>query len=71
MPQDFSKQTNKTPALTEGMVLPQDNVTVYGTATTQFYAEGQAFEVHSAIAKKLVKAGKATEKAPEVKKADK
>lgn len=71
MPQDFSK-TSKAPALTEGMVLPQDNVTVYATAKTKFYPEGEAFEVHSAIATKLVEAGKATDKAPEVsKKADK
>lgn len=68
MPQDFSQQKKKT-ALQEGMVLPQDNVTVYGTVSTKFYKEGEAFEVHSAVAKKLVAAGKATEEPK--KKADK
>lgn len=68
MPQDFSK--SKRPALQEGMVLPQDDVTVYATKSlvSLGYTEGQEFVVHSAIAKKLVKSGKATEEAPKAKK---
>lgn len=63
MPQDFSK--SKKPALQEGMVLPQDDVTVYATKKLAgLYQEGEAITLHSAIAKKLVATGKATEEAP-------
>ena len=68
MPQDFSKA--KRPTLQEGQVLPQDDVTVYATKSLASlgYAEGAEIVVHSAIAKKLVTAGKATTEAPKAKK---
>lgn len=70
MPQDFSK--SKRPALKEGMVLPQDDVTVYATKKlTGLYNEGQEIVVHSAIAAKLIESGKATEDAPKAKEAPK
>lgn len=68
MPQDFSK--SKKVALAEGEVLPKDDVTVYGTGG-KFLELGKEYVVHSAQAKKLVEAGKATMEAPEGKKAKK
>lgn len=64
MPQDFSKA--KRPTLQEGQVLPQDDVTVYAGKALSIlgYKEGDEVVVHSAIAKKLVASGKATEKEP-------
>jgi hypothetical protein len=68
MPQDFSKA--KQPALKEGMVLPQDDVTVFATdKLAGLYPIGSEVVVHSAIGKKLVAAGKATEEAPKPAKA--
>lgn len=63
MPQDFSK--SKRPTLKEGMVLPQDDVTVYATKKLAgIYPVGGEVVAHSEIAKKLVSSGKATEEAP-------
>jgi hypothetical protein len=42
----------------------QDDVTVYATEKTKFYAKGEAFKVHSAQAEKLIASGKATKEAP-------
>lgn len=47
------------------LVRPKDDVTVYATKKLEkFYKVGEAMTVHSELAKKLVKSGKATEKAP-------
>jgi len=63
MPQDFSK--SKRPTLKEGMVLPQDDVTVYATKLLSgIYPLGGEIVAHSVIAAKLVESGKATEEAP-------
>ena len=71
MPQDFSK--SKRPDLKEGMVLPQDDVTVYATEKLAGlgYKVGGEVVVHSAIAKKLIASGKATEEVVKAKKDDK
>lgn len=70
MPQDFSK--SKRPALKEGMVLPQDDVIVYATKKLAgLYQEGEEITLHSAIASKLVAAGKATKEAPKKAKEEK
>ena len=53
----------------EGVIRPQDDVTVYATAKVEGsknndYKEGDEIVVHSALAEKLVAMGKATKEAP-------
>jgi hypothetical protein len=38
--------------------------TVYSTGKNRYYAAGDAITAHPLLAEKLIKAGKATEKAP-------
>jgi hypothetical protein len=48
----------------EGTVVRmQDKTTVYATGKCRHYAAGDAITVHPELAKKLIKAGRATEKA--------
>ena len=56
-------------------IRPQDPVTVYATEKTgsskfNNYKTGDAMEVHSVLAEKLIEQGKATKEAPKTKKAD-
>lgn len=48
----------------EGYVKPQDPVTVYATALDVFHLEGEGYEVHKALATKLIASGKATKPLP-------
>jgi hypothetical protein len=58
--------------MSEKKVKPVDNVTVYATDKLKsLYTAGSPIELHSIQAEKLIKNGKATKDAPEVKKADK
>jgi hypothetical protein len=41
----------------------QEKVTVYATEKCRYIAKGAEIKVHPLLAKKLIKAGKATEKA--------
>lgn len=51
--------------LPEGYVKPQDPVEIYATDKIKgIYNAGDAFTVHSALAEKLIKSGKATRTAP-------
>lgn len=69
MPQELTtKMMEKLPE-NSNLVRPFDKVTVYATgAGGGHHAEGEALEVHPLLAKKLLEAGKATEKAPKEKK---
>jgi hypothetical protein len=58
--------TTKT-ALKKGEIKPNDMVTVYATAKAVHMQEGAEWEVHSALAEKLIASGKATETAPKKK----
>jgi hypothetical protein len=67
-PQHLSTKVEK--AKTQGQVMPFDKVKVYATkkltssdALADITEEGQEMEVHPALAEKLIKSGKATEKA--------
>lgn len=62
MPQEHNEKMSKT--LPEGLVKPKDPVTIYATAKDPFHKDGAAYVVHSALAKKLIAAGKATDKEP-------
>lgn len=52
----------------EGVVKLNEKVTVYATAKSKHYKEGEEFEVHPILADKLVEAGKATKTASKNKK---
>lgn len=57
----------KNPKTAEGtLVRPNDNVTVYATnkVASAGIAEGDEMVIHSALAEKLMKSGKVTDKAP-------
>jgi hypothetical protein len=54
--------TSKKP-LAKGEIKPNDPVTVYATEKAQFMKPGQEWEVHSALAEKLIASGKATKEA--------
>lgn len=41
-------------------VMPNDNVTVYGTGKSKYMKTGKAYEVHKLAAERLVKAGHAS-----------
>ncbi len=71
MAQEFDPEKMSKP-IPEGHVKPQDPVDVYATEKDPFHDPGEKFTVHKVLAKKLVKSGKATMKAPAPeKKADK
>jgi hypothetical protein len=46
------------------VVRVRERVSVYATDKSKYYRAGDEMKVHPELAKKLVKAGKATEKAP-------
>jgi hypothetical protein len=46
------------------VVKVRERVTVYATDKSKYYRVGDEMSVHPVLAKKLVKAGKAVEKAP-------
>lgn len=48
----------------ETLVRPNETVTIYATRSNPYSGEGEAMEVHPELAKKLIKAGKATDSAP-------
>ena len=62
MPQEYNEKMAK--PLTGGLVRPKDKVTVYSTDKDPFHKDGEAFQVHRALAEKLIAAGKVTDKAP-------
>jgi len=61
MPQEL---TTENAVLTGGKVKPQDDVTIYGTDVSSFLETGKPYVVHSALAEKLIKQGKATKTGP-------
>lgn len=46
------------------LVRPNDVTTVYATDKAKFVKAGEAMEVHTMLAEKLIASGKATDKAP-------
>lgn len=69
MAQQFKGNEAARPIKRAGVIRPNDPVTVYATELTgksksNDYKAGDAFEVHSALAEKLIAAGKASPDAP-------
>lgn len=48
----------------KNIVKVEEKTTVYATDKSKFYTEGEAIKVHPLLAKKLIKSGKVTDKAP-------
>lgn len=64
MAQEITTDTIKPLPAGTDLVRPFDKVTVYSTGSTPYTKKGQAMEVHPLLAESLIKAKKATEKAP-------
>lgn len=58
MPQEQNKKMNE--PLKDGMIRPNDMTTVYSTGQGGFTKAGEAMEVHTVLAEKLISDGKAT-----------
>lgn len=74
MSQQFKKDEGTRLIKRAGVIRPQDPVTVYATAMVgnsknNDYKTGDAMEVHSVLAEKLIAQGKATKEAPKTKEA--
>lgn len=70
MPQEGIKPLSTENAVIAGVgtkVLPKDDVELIATGKTKFYADGEKFTAHSALAEKLIAKGAAV-KAKEAKK---
>lgn len=60
----MAQENIKNKPLNEGEVKPREDVTVYGTGKSKYIAKDEAVTIHRALAEKLAKEGKVTDKAP-------